>query len=426
MTVTEDTSELNIPKSGVVPLFQRFGIVKNELGAVLDIRGEASDRTMQEAGAWWNTMDPARQDMARGALNALAAPVLVADFRVMFADDATIFTRCLIDSLKPADPVYFIGTDKDPSRYRITRSRFRERVTNTFLLYLAGLHTPQNPGITLDLTTVDAILLFALADLYRRQRYTARINHAVFVPHLTKETILGSIRDGIDNPDPRWLVPFFNMHLARMRRGITDEELKKALDRMVAHHVLSPSADGSSFSLTPNGEYLVSAFDRRHCAMGMSVAGARDDGTLGTQSVLFVRCELSLWILDIRGGDAIQCTSIDLVSAQRILEGLLTPTATPSPVPAAAPPAPAPVQPATAPSPAAPPPVTTAVKTLFCGNCGHQITPGKKFCSNCGTPVSAPVPAAPAGPQPSLVCPGCGNPLKAGATFCRNCGKKIA
>lgn len=428
MTETEDTSELNIPKSGIVPLFQRFGIVRNELGAVLDIRGEANDRTMQEAAAWWNTLEPARQDTARGTLTALAAPVLVADFRIMFADDATIFTRCLIDSLKTADPVYFIGTDTDPSRYRVTRSRFREKVTNTFLLYLAGLHTPKNPGITFDLTTVDAILLFALADLYRRQRYAARMNHAVFIPLLTKETILVTIRDGIDNPDPRWLVPFFNMHLPRMRHGITDQELNKALDRMTAHQILSPLSDGTTFQFTQKGEYLASAFDRRHCTMGLSVAGARNDGTLGTQSILLLRSELSLWILDIRDGDTIQCTSIDLGTAQHIIEGLLTPTVIPRPIPAVVPPTAVPVQPAMASSPAAPPPVPPAVSTSFCGNCGSPVTPGKKFCGTCGMLVSTPVPAppvSPAPPQPPSICAACGSPLKPGARFCRSCGKKI-
>ena len=98
-----------------------------------------------------------------------------------------------------------------------------------------------------------------------------------------------------------------------------------------------------------------------------------------------------------------------------------------------------------------------------CTNCGRQLRPGLKFCTNCGSPVisrSQPVaprsqPAAPAPtinmpttptpttppetsasrsttsstadaqPTTSALCSGCGRPLLAEAVFCTNCGQAI-
>ena len=72
-----------------------------------------------------------------------------------------------------------------------------------------------------------------------------------------------------------------------------------------------------------------------------------------------------------------------------------------------------------------PQPVQTVATTSTGPGCGKPVAPGKKFCSNCGTPVSAPAPATPltAAPPPSSVCTACGNPIKPGAKFCGKCGR---
>lgn len=76
--------------------------------------------------------------------------------------------------------------------------------------------------------------------------------------------------------------------------------------------------------------------------------------------------------------------------------------------------------------PPSPQPVQTVATPYTCPGCGKPITPGKKFCSNCGASVSAPAPAAPvtASPPPSSVCAACGNPIKPGAKFCAKCGRR--
>jgi hypothetical protein len=50
-----------------------------------------------------------------------------------------------------------------------------------------------------------------------------------------------------------------------------------------------------------------------------------------------------------------------------------------------------------------------------CPNCGAQMAPGIKFCSECGTSMSAPA---------VIRCKNCGVEMAAGAKFCGECGAK--
>ncbi len=59
-------------------------------------------------------------------------------------------------------------------------------------------------------------------------------------------------------------------------------------------------------------------------------------------------------------------------------------------------------------------PAAPAAKGGFCPECGTQLVPGAKFCSNCGARQAA-----------GSVCPGCGNAVTPGAKFCANCGQKL-
>jgi RNA polymerase subunit RPABC4/transcription elongation factor Spt4 len=58
-----------------------------------------------------------------------------------------------------------------------------------------------------------------------------------------------------------------------------------------------------------------------------------------------------------------------------------------------------------------------------CNKCGNVLKPGAKFCTKCGSPVTAS-----ADKQMSSsgdFCPQCKKPLKPGAKFCTLCGAKI-
>ena len=59
-------------------------------------------------------------------------------------------------------------------------------------------------------------------------------------------------------------------------------------------------------------------------------------------------------------------------------------------------------------------PAAPAAKGGFCSNCGQPLTPGAKFCPNCGQKQAA-----------EGVCPGCGAAVQPGAKFCAGCGQKL-
>lgn len=64
-----------------------------------------------------------------------------------------------------------------------------------------------------------------------------------------------------------------------------------------------------------------------------------------------------------------------------------------------------------------------------CPTCGAPLKEGAAFCINCGTPVTAPQPQAPAEAKPAEAapaegetCKNCGAPLQPEDAFCTNCG----
>lgn len=67
------------------------------------------------------------------------------------------------------------------------------------------------------------------------------------------------------------------------------------------------------------------------------------------------------------------------------------------------------------PPPPAPDAVPAEPEARHCARCGSLLKPGKKFCGQCGAPVTPPAPAV-------KVCPYCGKTLSMTARFCGNCG----
>jgi membrane protease subunit (stomatin/prohibitin family) len=61
--------------------------------------------------------------------------------------------------------------------------------------------------------------------------------------------------------------------------------------------------------------------------------------------------------------------------------------------------------------------LASSAPSATCGKCGVQNPGGAKFCSACGTLITASSPAA---------CSNCNGPLSAGAVFCPGCGTKVS
>ena len=65
---------------------------------------------------------------------------------------------------------------------------------------------------------------------------------------------------------------------------------------------------------------------------------------------------------------------------------------------------------------AAPAPAPAPAAAGYCVNCGSALAVGGRFCSKCGTAVTAP---------PIPRCPNCGAQANPGAAFCTQCGAKL-
>lgn len=61
-------------------------------------------------------------------------------------------------------------------------------------------------------------------------------------------------------------------------------------------------------------------------------------------------------------------------------------------------------------------PAPQAPIAAFCTKCGNRLSPGSRFCDQCGTPVAAPA---------QKVCPNCKSPVLGTSAFCSNCGTPL-
>jgi subtilisin family serine protease len=74
------------------------------------------------------------------------------------------------------------------------------------------------------------------------------------------------------------------------------------------------------------------------------------------------------------------------------------------------------------PAPTASPPPIPGEEEIVCSNCGKHNRPGTRFCSACGTELSAAGRDEVARP---IFCTQCGNALRPNAKFCPNCGTPV-
>ena len=69
---------------------------------------------------------------------------------------------------------------------------------------------------------------------------------------------------------------------------------------------------------------------------------------------------------------------------------------------------------------------TTAEESIPCGACGSSVLFGKKFCPECGTPITPPEPATEEVPviltEEPMHCASCGEVVPPGKKFCSECG----
>lgn len=449
----DEIKTLRVAKDHIVPLIVQFSMVQNELSGLFDIP-QASELSAKAAGEWWQAQKEEAQHTYRGALAAIAAPMLIADVGINARNQKLIITHAIVPSLRWNDPIYLLAQDNDKTQFRLEYLREADLFTNTQLLYLQGAAPVYEMEMKFEVSVRDFAVLLATADLLQRLQYRALLDYADAPFSVRVDDVMVSVTEGFVYPDPRWLLPFSLPVLHLSPAAMSRDSTRQSLDNLAKTGLVKK--DGDMITLTEPGKRFCESVAGRTGCIRIETRGVDEKGKQGRQSVLFIRGEHFLWYAGTSGkkADTMVVASIGLDQAEALLRELFTPIAAPKPgeparpVPVVAPvplqtpvsDAPPRVQARPPPPPqAAAPAAADAAGSMVCKACGNPIKPGDRFCSKCLVKVpEIPAPAvAPAAvgvhapaipPAPSggdLVCKACKNPLKPGDKFCSKCLVKV-
>jgi hypothetical protein len=384
-TKTDETAMLQIAKDHLAPLIARFGMVQNELSALFDLP-PATAASATAAGAWWQALNEEQQHLNRGALAAVASPLLIADAGIISRNERLIDTHAVLPSLRWNDPMYLFAGENNGTQFRLEYLKQADLFTNTLLLHLQGAAPVYEMAMKFTVPVRDFAVLLAAADLRQRLRYKALLEHAVFPAACRSDAVAAAVTEGFTFPDPRWLLPFCLPALHLKTDDAAPASSQESLDRLVKTGLMAK--EGDTLTFTEPGERFAESVGGRSSCIRIDTYGVDANGTPGRQTVIFIRGEYFLWYAGISGTKTgmMVVTTIGLDQAEALLKELFTPLAEPKPVEPARPATPAPVQ---APAPAAAP-QTTAAGALkkFCPSCGKPLRPNLKFCSSCGAKIT--------------------------------------
>jgi hypothetical protein len=357
-----EMKEYLIPRALVQPLSSRFSIVRNRLGEVFDVpQGDAGQATQ-----WWQRQTPDDQLTLRRALTAIASPVLVSNITVMRGDQGLVETTLTMESLRADDPAFLVGTDADGSDIRVRRLQSPEVMAGTLLMYLEAGAEPGLAEFKFEVSLNEFIVLLATLDLHRRSYFISLLEHEEMKPSLKLEDVQNSVNDGLQYPDPRWLVPFV-VPILPSKPELDWNAIWQAVYSLNAKGIVKLSEDNTSLVLTEAGALLATEMLRKMTQIRIASLGYTEDGKPASQTSFFVRGENLVWYMDV-GAESVVVAAVDLDKAGELIMELFKPVgASPAvqPVRAAAP-----AQAAAAPRPAA------------------QAKPAVKYCPNCGQPAT--------------------------------------
>ncbi len=373
-----------------------------------------------QIGAWYESLPEAGR-LARGPLDTLIAPDLLADVRILHGAES--LKRFLVLARQGGGCV--LAAPLKDGELEIQSASGPGEVSDSILLMLAAAGEPTEPEMNVRLTQPELAALLAWIDLDARAAFVARIAHESRPESFTAEALAEYCAKEASIPDPRWLLPFFLPLLDRSAIPVAPPQAAAALQGLARRGLAEPRGQGWAWTLP--GQFLSETFQRRTVLAAIDTAAAAPGGALGRHSACLLRSDQPLWLIDIPPDGDAALAGINILEARKILDALFSPLATapgrraaqpatpayapppPSPAyaPAAAPPyapaqpyAAAPSYPAAVPRPATPPPVPQM------------------------PPYAAPPQYAPPAPAAQNLCRNCRQPLPAGAVFCGFCGTR--
>jgi len=356
-----EMKEYLVPKSAVQPLLTSFSMVRNRLGEVFDLpQGDAGQAT-----GWWQGQKPDDQVALRQALTALASPVIMSDITIMRGDQGLVQTTLVKESLRADDPAFLVDTDESGENLRLRRLQSPEVMAGTILMYLEAGVEPGLAEFKFEVSPSEFLVLLATLDLYRRSYLISLLEHEEMKPNLKLEDVQNSVNDGLQYPDPRWLVPFV-VPILPSKPELDWNAIWQAVYSLSQRGIVKLSEDNTSLVLTEAGALLATEMLRKMAQIRVASLGYTEDGKPASQTSFFVRGENLIWYIDV-GAESVVVAAVDLDKAGELINELFKPVGAPPTVQPAR--AAAPAQ-AAAPRPAA------------------QATPAVRYCPSCGQPAT--------------------------------------
>ena len=349
-----EMKEYLIPRSVVAPLSDSFSLVRNRLGEVFDLpQGDAGQAT-----GWWQSQKPDDQIVLRQALTALASPVLLSDITIMRGDQGLVQTMLTMESLRADDPAFLVGTDESGESLRMRRLQSPEVMAGTILMYLEAGADPGLAEFKFEVGLNEFLVLLATLDLHRRSHLISLLEHEEMKPSLKLEDVQKSVNDGLEYPDPRWLLPFV-VPILPEKPQLDWNTIWEAVYRLSQRGILKLGSENKELTLTEAGALLATETLRKMTQVRIASLGYTEDGKPASQTSFFIRGESLIWYIDV-GAESVVVAAIDLDKAGELLMELFKPVGTP--------------------------PVVAPVKER--PKVADSAKPRVRYCSDCGQPAT--------------------------------------
>jgi hypothetical protein len=349
-------------------------MVHNKLAEVFELPQGDAGQAMQ----WWQKQTPDDQLALRQVLASLASPSMVSSVSILRGEEALKDTTLVQQSLRPEDPCFLLGEDAQRTNFKIRRLPDTDAFSATILMYLdAGLE----PGVAefkFETNINEFVVLLAILDLQKRVTLQAKLEHELVPTNLALADVQKSIADGLQYPDPRWLLPYV-MPILPMKPNLDWNAIWQAAVGLSQRGLLKISQDKTTVTLNEAGVLLSTEMDRRMSTIRVASFGYDGQGRPGSTTSLLIRGESLIWFISIDTASVV-VAAIDLDKAGEMLKELFKPAAAPPVSQPAKVSAPKVAAPRAAPQPAAPktPPTQAAApagqKARFCPDCGQPAT----------------------------------------------------
>ena len=324
-------TEYLIPKHAVDQLFEVFKVVRNELSEILAIPTTDTAEWDKYAEQWYQSNSPEDQQTIQKITRAMGSPTLVSNASIISGNEKLINTRAVFSSTRIEDPALLVGLDEEDANYRVQYLETGKMWAGTLLMYLDAGTEIGHTEFKFTSSIQDYVVFMGVMDLYRRNRLQALLEHEFVVPEFTVEEVWKSVEDAMLYPDMRWTLPFVMLQVPETVSKPTLHSIQPSLQNLIEVGLFTWTQE-SKLGLTEPGLLVAKTLYNVANKMSLVSFGVDDQGAKGRKSVLLIRGDPLLWMIDLTGNNAVMA-AINLDQAADLIDEMLTTVAAPPVIP---------------------------------------------------------------------------------------------